>query len=189
MRAHPFVFALLCSAVFSQALEIPLERSASSKKGAVVAFVDMERVYQQFPETLKAKQEYKEQLEKLKRDLSEKEASLEDLRQQLEVLTAAQSSEDGAALQANTSQKQQDLAAQETSLDDARARAVEALGAFEKKRTAQIFGKLYKSLVQLADEKGVDIVVDKASLLYGQAALDLTETLSRRVRGLPEPEQ
>ena len=88
----------------------------------------------------------------------------------------------------NMTQREQTLAEEESSLALAKAEAAKKLAEFEKKRAAQIFGKLYTALMQLADERGVDIVLDKSALLYGQGALDLTDDLSRRVRGLPDPQ-
>ena len=43
-----------------------------------------------------------------------------------------------------------------------------------------------EALVQLAEENNISLVVDKSSILYGQAAIDLTAKLRRRVRGLPD---
>jgi Skp family chaperone for outer membrane proteins len=205
----------------ASALEIPLQRAQGKKRDAqVMAFVDMERVYQEFPETRKARQEYLDQADKMKQSLADKAAELSDLREQLAILRDA-SSADAVAV-ASTSvtassapaaaappaastatvsvprtaapapvdlrQREQSLAEQESSLAQAKADAARTLAEFEKKRAGQIFGKLYTALVQLADERGVDIVLDKSGLLYGQGALDLTEDLSRRVRGLPDPQ-
>jgi Skp family chaperone for outer membrane proteins len=46
---------------------------------------------------------------------------------------------------------------------------------------------LHKALVDVATERGVAVVVDKSSILYGENAVDLTEALHRKVRGLPDP--
>jgi Skp family chaperone for outer membrane proteins len=199
------VLLLAAAALPSEAMEIPLERGGpkASKRGLVVGFVDMDRIYQEYPETRKARKEYQEQADKMKGLLADKEAELSDLREQLSVLKAAQAvsastqavsastaavafSTPTAFTSGNLSQKEGELAEQEASLTEARKSAVQALSEFERKRAAQIFGKLYKSLVQLADEKGVDVVLEKSALLYGQAGLDLTDALSRRVRGLPD---
>lgn len=181
-------------------MEIPLQRGnekSGGGKGLVIAFVDMDRIYRDFPETQKARQEYKEQADKMKRALSDKEEELSDLREQLSILRAA--AEEGAKeststeagmrpshISDNLEDKERRLAEQEAALLESRKDAVQALSGFERKRAAQVFGKLYHSLSQLADEKGVDMVLDKSALLYGQGGMDLTEALSRRVRGLPE---
>jgi Skp family chaperone for outer membrane proteins len=243
--------AFLIVAAGVSALEIPVQRAQGKKRDAqVVAFVDMERVYQEFPETRKARQEYLEQADKMKQALADKAAELSDLREQLAVLRDA-SAADAAAVGSTTvavsspsaalalpavttgttkgtsapgpsfstgtakalspggpaastatvsvprtaasgpvnlQQREQTLAEEESALAQAKADAARKLAEFEKKRAGQIFGKLYTALVQLADERGVDIVLDKSSLLYGQGSLDLTEDLSRRVRGLPDPQ-
>jgi Skp family chaperone for outer membrane proteins len=217
----------LSLAVVVSALEIAVQRSLSKKRDSqTVAFVDMERVYQEFPETRKARQEYLEQADKLKQSLADKAAELSDLRDQLAVLRDASSADAIAASTAaaappsiatgttkgalpavpavstgtlqvprivlppsiDLQQREQTLADQETALAQAQADAARTLSEFEKKRAAQIFGKLYTALMQLADERGVDMVLDKSALLYGQGGLDLTEDLSRRVRGLPDPQ-
>lgn len=188
-------------------MEIPLERGAQAQKGRgnkslVIGFVDMDLIYQQFPETKKARQDYQIQADKIKQALSDKEAELDDLREQLSILSAAEGSHSastatvpgsslppaglGSAPAMSTADKARMLADDEKDLAAAKKEAAAALLEFERIRAQQIFGKLYKSLVQLADEKGVDMVLDKSSLLYGQGGLDLTDALSRRVRGLPD---
>ncbi len=217
---------ILLAALPCAALEIPLERGASksSHRGVTLGFVDMERIYKDFPETKQAQKDYQDQADKLKQALSDKEAELSDLREQLSVLKAAAeetppaaadvSASSAPAVSSSTaavkissatlvgrtpdtltaitgslSEKERVLAQEEDALARSRKEAAVALAEFERQRAAQIFGKLYKSLVQLADEKGIDMIVDKQSLLYGQQALDLTDLLSRRVRGLPDAEE
>jgi Skp family chaperone for outer membrane proteins len=213
--ARFFLMMTLVSAVLSAAaMEIPVQRgaSSSSKRGMVIAFVDMDRIYKEFPETNQARKEYQEQAGKMKSVLSDKEAELADLREQLSILKAAAQGDPAAApgtsgvkassataagpapaelaqIANNLEEKEALLADQEATLAQARREAVKALSEFERQRAAQIFGKLYKSLVQIADEKGVDVVLDKSALLYGQGGFDLTEALSRRVRGLPDEEK
>ena len=46
-----------------------------------------------------------------------------------------------------------------------------------------ILGKIYQALRDLAQEEQVTLVVDKASILYGDSAIDLTEKLQNKVRG------
>jgi Skp family chaperone for outer membrane proteins len=46
-----------------------------------------------------------------------------------------------------------------------------------------ILGKIYQALRDVANEEQVVVVVDKSSILYGDANIDLTEKLQERVRG------
>jgi Skp family chaperone for outer membrane proteins len=195
---------LLLVAPSIHSLEIPLQRGASNvRQGQVIAFIDMDQVYQEFPETQKARKEYEEKVNIVYQELADKEAGLADLREQLAILReaavadslpivstspATTPAQGGVNSVGDLSGKESMLAEQEASLTEAKSLAVQNLKEFERKRAAQVFGKLYQSLVQLADEKGVDLVLDKKSLVYGQGSLDLTEALTRRVRGLPDLE-
>ena len=44
-------------------------------------------------------------------------------------------------------------------------------------------GLIYKALKDLANEEQVTLVVDKSSILFGSAEIDLTDKLQQRVRG------
>jgi Skp family chaperone for outer membrane proteins len=260
---------LLCAALLwgaagrAAALEIPLTRGADSGRGGTsVGYVDMDSVFQEYPETLKAKNEYYEELGRRREFLKTKEEELGDLKEQLAVLRAALKDlagpaggpvppvdgatppgaaddfaaavesgagattapapsldgspvppiepspptgegapvppgEDAAfgtdaspvplgAADASLLQREQLLAVKEAELERARADAARELKTLEERRTLQIMGKLYHALVQIAEERGISLVVDKSSILYGHEAVDLTESLRRRVRGLPD---
>lgn len=55
--------------------------------------------------------------------------------------------------------------------------------AFEERRSREILDKLYRTLEQIAREEGLDIVLDKNNVLYGQPVVDLTEKLKKRLAG------
>jgi Skp family chaperone for outer membrane proteins len=199
MTTKSFLLTLFLAAPLAHAMEIPLQHGSAGEKGgdkaSRIGFVDMDRIYQEFPETGKAREEYQRQADKVKQALVDKESELADLREQISVLKAASEAPAASTETApaplpsgDLEEKERLLADEETALQEAKEEASAILTEFERRRAAQIFGKLYKSLVQLADEKGVDLVLDKSALLYGQGGLDLTEALSRRVRGLPDAE-
>ena len=85
--------------------------------------------------------------------------------------------------------REEQLLKREKELEEARESSAKALRAFEATRSKTILGRLYKALVELAEERGIRLVVDKSAILYGQNTIDLTEALNRRVRGLPEEEK
>lgn len=239
-RSLPILFILLgLAGISGRALEIPLEQKAGGG-GTTVGFVDMEAIFQEFPETQKAKAEYYKELAKRRELLDEREKELADLREQLVILrtnlkdleeslqkqrdadvaesTAAAAGEPGTeataevegsteavpsppvptppsmgvspesidAVRESLLQRQKVLEEKEAALQQTRLDAARSLQQLEERRALQIFGKLYRSLVQLAEENGITLVVDKSSILYGQDAMDLTERLRRRVRGLPD---
>jgi Skp family chaperone for outer membrane proteins len=209
---YGLVAAFLFVAAGAVALEIPLKQSFGEGAGTSIAYVDMETIFQQFPETAKAKEQYYQQVADRRETLAQKEKELVDLREQLSVLRStleasqsAPSTEQAvsestavtvsglnvstaslAAVAQSLTQREQLLQEKEASLKREQLQAVEELKRLEEQRTLQIYGKLYNALVQLAEEQGVSLIVDKTSILYGQKALDLTDRLSRRVRGLPD---
>ncbi len=230
------------------ALEIPLKSSAGG--GISVGYVDMETVFQEYPETKKAKNEYYTELAKRRDDLAKKEQTLTALRQQIAVLQgtlmesgspavpaappvppaavppdpmtipslssltagpdgnsalnlsppdpAAQGQETAplsvssasvAAANASVLDRRRDLVQKEQELEQARIDAAKAVKDLEETRSLQILGKLYNAMVQLAEENNISLIVDKSSILYGQQAIDLTDKLSRRIRGLPDTDE
>lgn len=186
---------LLALPPIASSMEIPLERGTEKNRkggGPVIGFVDMDLIYQEFPETKKARQEYQAQAEKIKQALLEKDAELSDLREQLAVLQAAagagvaRSTDTASNPPVDVQEQARNLQEQEAALLDAKKEAAADLLEYERMKASQIFGKLYRALMQLADEKGIDMVLDKSALLYGQGGMDLTDALSRRVRGLPD---
>jgi len=234
-----FLFgAGLATAVF--ALEIPVAKSGDNTR---VGFVDMERIFQEYPETRKARTEYRKEIARYKNDISQKEKELEQLEMEIAQMRGTISPAEPLSVSSapsvspvlfssaapgnvfppdmaissstpppvsvtdpdvspdpsqklfsttpyspeNTlSKKEADLLQKREALEKVRGTSVEALRAFEARQSRQILGRLYKALVQLADEQGISLVVDKSAILYGQDTVDLTEALSRRVRGLPE---
>ena len=69
------------------ALEIPLTGGTqSSAGGPKIAYVDMERIFQIYPQTQAAKEDYAKQLKRKKDQLAEKEAELRDISSRLTVL-------------------------------------------------------------------------------------------------------
>lgn len=181
------------------AVDIPLQKGGD--KGTRVGFVDMDKIFREYPDTLKARGEYYKELERRKQAVAEKERQLALLDAPLEVAPAPAVSTAPAVpvsevaggttpvatvVPVDTVARDAEKEKLKTELAAARQEAIRSLKEFEEKRSLQILGTLYKALAQLAEERGVDVVVDKTSLLYGQPAVDLTDALSRRVRGLPE---
>lgn len=198
-------------------MEIPVRRGGAS--GSPVGYVDMDLIFREYPETKKAREEYRKEVARYKGELAEKERALEDLKGEIEALKAPPVSSTNTLLSSGTvtgeppavsttpvslapptpvasvseaeglAKRQDQLVKRQEEIEKARAEATLALRNFEARQSKQILGRLYKALVQLADERGLSLVVDKSAILYGTNTVDLTEALSRRVRGLPDEEK
>jgi len=68
-------------------------------------------------------------------------------------------------------------------MEELRKQASADLAAFENQQSQLILGKIYQALRDVANEEQVSVVVDKSSILYGDANIDLTEKLQQRLAG------
>lgn len=187
--------AALLSTSSALALEIPLTGGTqSSAGGPKIAYVDMERIFQIYPQTQAAKEDYAKQLKKKKEQLAEKEAELREITSRLTVLEATLKDMGGPAgttpaEDAGNSSPQSvnnlktELETKKAEFEDLRKRAASDLSTFQSQQSQMILGKIYQALKDVASEEQVAVVVDKSSILYGDAAIDLTEKLQQRVRG------
>lgn len=181
------VLMLMALSAAASAAEIPFKRG-QDPEGTRVGFVDMQRIYREYPETQKARAEYNRELARYKADLAEKERALEDLKNRPVPIPSSSTDTATAPTLPPVDASAADLSRAQSDLEAARAAAANALREFENKQSARILGQLHKALVDVATERGVAVVVDKASILYGENAVDLTEALHRKVRGLPDPQ-
>lgn len=215
----PFILGalLFMASAFVGGVEIPVRRGGAS--GAAVGYVDMELVFREYPEAKKAREEYQKEVVRHKGELADRERALADLKREIEALKAtalpaptvekssttigsltpaastdtvespAISTATAASLAEGITRREEQLLKRQKELEEARESSAQALRAFEATRSKTILGRLYKALVELAEERGIRLVVDKSAILYGQNTIDLTEALNRRVRGLPEEEK
>jgi Skp family chaperone for outer membrane proteins len=180
------------------ALDIPLSGASEASRGGSIGYVDMEKIFQVYPQTQAAKEDYAKQLKKKRDQLAEKEAALADIQSRAAVLesTLKQGGSAPPAAPGDTAAADplataaQSLATLKRDLDDKKAEMEELrkqsaadLAAFESQQSQMILGKIYQALRDVANEEQVVVVVDKSSILYGDANIDLTEKLQERVRG------
>jgi len=208
------VFALgaLMFSGASWALEIPLmggsggaaEAAHGATSGGSIGFVDMDKIFQIFPQTQAAKEDYAKQLKKKKEQLAQKEAALAEIQSRAAVLESTLKQGAPAEVMASSStvpgassttedplaSAAQSLATMKRDLDDKKAELEELrkqsaadLATFESQQSQLILGKIYQALRDVANEEQVTVVVDKSSILYGDASIDLTDKLQQRVRG------
>lgn len=188
----------------AHAIDIPLNGGGGAGGGGQkIGYIDMERIFQIYPQTKYAKEDYAKRLQKKREAISEKEEELQNLKSRISVLEATfqdiqhrdandNNTEQGSAsdeekmLSSNPEslvQMKVELENKRQELEEQKKQAVEEMAAFEKQQSQIILGKIYQALKDLAIEEQVSLVVDKSSILYGSAEVDLTEKLQQRVRG------
>lgn len=194
------LFLLLFLLPNAYALDIPLTGASGDGGNSKIGYVDMERIFQVYPQTKAAKEDYRKRLDKLKLDLAQKETELGNIRDRIAVLdstlkgggtppavsastVAADSPPELPQEPGNLNAMKKDLEVKEAEFEEARKRALEDLATFESRQSQVILGKIYEALVGLAEDEQLTLVVDKSSILYGSAATDLTDKLQQRIRG------
>ncbi|MCB4755677.1 MAG: OmpH family outer membrane protein [Elusimicrobia bacterium] len=191
-----FLMCLICLILSTplKAIEIPLEGSTKSGGAANIGYVDMERIFQIYPQTQYAKEDYSKKLKKMREDLTAKEGAIQNLQERISVLESTlkdfekNTSTAGPAVPEldetnNIIKMKNDLESQKVEIEETKKAAVEELAAFERRQSQIILGKIYEALRELAEEEQITLVVDKSSILFGSASVDLTEKLQLRVRG------
>ena len=53
----------------------------------------------------------------------------------------------------------------------------------ESRRSEILLGRIYNAVREVARTEGVSIVVDKNQILFGQASVDLTEKVIKKLEG------
>jgi Skp family chaperone for outer membrane proteins len=184
-----------------RALEIPVENIATPS-GSAVGFVDIEKIFQEFPETQRAKAEYMSSIEKKRIALLDKELEIKSIKDRIDSLKKTLEPETGSAATAPAKStgtvdssgapaegaaaalvlRQQELDEKEKGLETERLKIEQELVDEERHRSQAILGHIYVVLQELAEEAQVSVVVDKSSILYGTAQVDLTAKLRERLR-------
>jgi Skp family chaperone for outer membrane proteins len=192
-----FILSLSLAFTSSIALEIPLSGSVdSSGGGGKIGYVDIDKIFQIYPQTLAAKEDYAKQLKRKREQLSTKEKELSEIKEKLSVLEATlKNMESPSGISGSTASAsspvqpqsfltlKQDLENKKTEYEELRKQAATDLSVYEKQQSQIILGKIYQALKDLAQEEQISVVVDKNSVLYGDATIDLTDRLQQRVRG------
>jgi hypothetical protein len=56
----------------------------------------------------------------------------------------------------------------------------------ESRKTDQVLARLYRAVSEVARREGVSVVIDKASILFGQPAVDLTDKVLKYLKENPQ---
>jgi len=157
----------------------------------------MEKIFQEFPETRRAKAEYLLEVQKKRGFLLERELAVKDVHDRIDTLKESLGSAVNGNVAASTDTvrssarsdqaealilRQQELSDKNDELEKERLKAEQDLVDYERRRSQAILGRIYAVLQELAQEDQISVVVDKSHILYGIPQVDLTEKLRDRLR-------
>lgn len=213
-------FLILCT-LSAPLFAVSVNRvQVAPRKGVLIATVDLEKVFQTYPATKKAKQELERLVLLKENEIAVKRAEIFRITEEIAKIKAAPPPlpgfESGQAVPAaaetlSTGATQsllvssapsvapivppalnapviEELEAQlktkQLELRQMEKNAEKNLEELEEAKTKTLLAKIYFSLRELAEEKHVDMIVDKNAILWGSSKLDLTDELMRKLKSV-----
>ena len=139
--------------------------------GMNIAFIDSQKVFNGHPEAKKASEVLNKDVEQRQTELKVAEEEILAMREEL----TKPLSEDA---------RRRKEATIKVKLEELERSRQSALSVLEEKRTkleAGINRKIYEAIETLAKEKGIDLILDKNSLIYGTSTLEITDEIIERM--------
>ncbi len=146
-----------------------LAASTVSAKDLRIAVVDMQKLFNSYPGTQKAKDKLKDLEQKKMSDLQDMAEEVKDLKGDLS---------DSSVLSAKErAEKQKELQDKEATLEQAQNDAQKSLMNQESEMTQDIVDKIKVIVAGVAKDKGIDLVLDQDKTVYAKDAVDLTDDI------------
>jgi len=148
--------------------------SIASAKDLKIGIVDMQKLFNSYPGTQKAKDKLAALEKKKKDDLSDEAQELKDLEKQL-----------GDSSVLSEKQKEKKTTEYKTKLatfSQDQEQAQKELMAKESDMTQTIVGEIKDIVASVAKDKDIDLVLDQDKTVYAKDAVDLTADVSKQFK-------
>ncbi len=139
--------------------------------GMNIAFIDSQKVFNSHPETKKASETLNKEVEQKQTELKVAEEEILSMREEL---TKPLSEEARRRKEATIKVKLEEL-------EKSRQSALSELSEKRTKLEEGINKKIYEAIETLAKEKGIDLILDKNSVIYGTPTSEITDEIIERV--------
>ena len=139
--------------------------------GANIAFIDSQKVFNSHPETKNASKVLNKEVEQRQTELKVAEEEILAMREEL----TKPLSEDARR------RKEATIKVKLEELEKSRQSALSALDEKRIKLEAGINRKIYEAIEAIAKEKGIDLVLDKNSVIYGIPTSEITDEIIERM--------
>ena len=152
-----------------------LAASLVSAKDFKLAVVDMQKLFNSYPGTQKAKDKLKDMEKKKLQDLKETAQDLSDLEKELTDSSSVLS-------QKQRLRKQKEYQEKKAAFDQEQAEAQKDLMTKENDMTQTLVDQLKDIVAGIAKDKGFDLVLDKDKVVYSKDAVDLTDDILKNFK-------
>ena len=157
-----------------------------------IAYVDIERVFDEYKGTKQAKQKMEREIETKRNEITKLEKEIRDLevapkeRERVEpVPTTGLAGEEEVEISTGPVVTkllpEEVIRLKKEKLNEGLEKIKVELARLEKEITHQILGKIYDVIREIAQAEGYAIVLDKKNILYSEMENDLTEKVIQRL--------
>jgi len=146
-----------------------LAASVVSARDFKIAVVDMQKLFNSYPGTQKAKDKLKGLEKKKMADLQDTAQELKDLEKEL--------SDSSVLSEKERKRKEKEFRDKKEAFDQDQADAQKELMNQESTMTQDIVDKIKTIVAGVAKDQGVDLVLDQDKTVYAKDAVDLTEDI------------
>ena len=132
-----------------------------------VGTVDLQQLFKAYPGTKVAQKKFNEMAEKKKQDLTDAAGELQDLEKELK--------DSGSIFtKKELKDKQNELMTKEKAFQDQQNQIQNDLAAQEQEMTQALLGEIKVIVAKVAQNKGIDLVLDSDKTVYAKDSTDLT---------------
>jgi outer membrane protein len=163
---------LLCCFLFA---------SVVSAKDFRLATVDMQKLFNSFPGTEKAKKKLEDLEEKKKEDLADSKQELIDLQKEL-------GGDSSLFTEKQRMKKEKEYNDKLSAYNQQTEQIQKELMAEESEMTQNIVDQIKKIVADVAADKGIDLVLDSDKTVYAKDPVDLTSDITDRYKKMADAE-
>ena len=149
--------------------------TAVSAKDFKMATVDLKKLFNEYPGTKTAQKKFQAMAEKKKQDLTDSAEELSDLRKELQGSKSVMSEKERKRKENEYQTKAQALSQQESQIQN-------DLASKEADMTGELVDQIKAIVAKVAQDKGVDLVMDSDKTIYARDAVDLTKDVLKNYK-------
>jgi Skp family chaperone for outer membrane proteins len=194
----------------ASAIELSLKENRV--QNGSIGFVDIQRIYKSFPETIKARENLNELMHQAEDQLNLRKAELLRLRSELSTLKIEREflartpilistttalvppAQSGnpitpgtipplGELNSRIAFKAGEIAQREVAFKEQQSLTEKGLVDIESRKTEMLLNRIHKAIQEVAQREGISVVIDKTNVLFGHETVDLTEKVLQFLRG------
>jgi outer membrane protein len=180
LLASGVLILALTNTVFSQEKEEP-EEVVVRETGTKIGIIDGRRIFEEHPDSKAATELLKKELNERQEEINARTEEIRKLEEDLKT-NLLLSDEERAKREKEINEKKRAVLKYSQE-------AEEYLSKKEEELTKEITRKVYLLIKEVAQEKGIDIILENNYVLYADDSLDITEDIITKIKSMSKKEE